>query len=350
LNLHDAPGPSSAPPPGRKSGAQPAETTRAEAIPARRVGIGALLRRWALRLVPLVLLVAAGFVLWREFHHLSFAAVTDAMNAWGHRRIALALVLSAFSFLLMGVVEWLGVRWAGARIPWGPVMVASFLANAIAHSVGANLLVSGAVRARLYDRYHVSLTQVAATTLFGGVSFAVGLGALGGASLALSPAHQLAVTAFPLPVARAVGWSLIAAVLGYLVLCALRRAPLSAFGRSMTLPSAGDAAAQIVIGVVDNGTAAAIIWLLLPPGAVHYATFVGTYAAAAVAGLISTVPAGAGVFEGSISTLLPDADPAPLAAAFLGYRLAYYVLPLIIASVALAGDTVRRAAAKRRAR
>lgn len=339
LNIHDDQGPSSAagePPP------EPVSAELAHALPDPKIGIWELVRRWALRLAPVVLLVAASWVLWREFHHLSFDAVGDAMNAWGHVRILLALLLSAFSFILMGVVEWLGVRWSGARVPWGPVLATSFLANAIAHSVGANLLVSGAVRARLYDRYGVSLTQVAATTLFGGVSFAVGLATLGGGGLAFSAARQIAATAIPLEIARAVGWGLLVAVAAYILLCAIRRAPLRAFGRSATLPSAGDAVAQIVIGVVDNGTAAAIIWLLLPAGAVHYQTFVGAYAVAAVAGLISTVPAGAGVFEGSISTLLPNADPAPLAAAFLGYRLAYYLLPLIIACLALAGDTIRR--------
>jgi uncharacterized membrane protein YbhN (UPF0104 family) len=264
------------------------------------------------------------------------------MQDWGHGRILAALALAAVSFGLMGVVEWLGVRWSGANVPWGPVLAGSFLANAIAHAVGANLLVSGALRARLYDRFQVSLTQVAATTLFSGTSFAVGIATLGGAGLAFSPAHQISATAIPLHLARAVGGCLLAAVAGYLLLCALRRAPLSAFGRSLTLPSAGDAMAQIVIGVVDNGVAAAIIWLLLPLGAVPYQTFVGAYAVAAVVGLISSVPGGAGVFEGSISTILPNADPAPLAAAFLGYRLAFYLLPLVIACLALAGDTVRR--------
>jgi uncharacterized membrane protein YbhN (UPF0104 family) len=314
----------------------------ADSGPDRPGGPLALARRWGLRLVPVVLLVVAGWVLWREFHHLSFAAVARAMDAWGHARIMAALALSAFSFLLMGVVEWLGVRWAGARIPWGPVLAGSFLANAIAHSVGANLLVSGAVRARLYDRWQVSLTQVAATTLFGGVSFAVGLAALGGAGLAMSSAHQIAATAMPLQVARGLGWALLAGVCGYVLLCTMRRAPLRLFRRSIRLPSTKDALAQIAIGVVDNGTAAAIVWLLLPAGSVHYQTFVGAYAVAAVAGLASTVPAGAGVFEGSISALLPNVDPAWLAAAFLGYRLAYYILPLIIACLALAGDTIQR--------
>jgi uncharacterized membrane protein YbhN (UPF0104 family) len=303
---------------------------------------GAALRRWALRLVPLVLLVAAGVVLWREFHTLSFDEVARAMNAWGHGRMVGAIALAAASFFLMGVVEWLGVRWAGARVPFGAVQAVSFLANGIAHSVGANLLVSGAVRARLYDRYGVTLSQVAATTLFGGMSFAVGIATLGGTGLALSSAAQLEATAIPVQLARTVGWTLISAVVCYVVLCAVARAPLRIFGRSLRLPSAGDAMAQIVIGVVDNGIAAAIIWLLMPMGEAPYQTFVGAYAVSTVAGLISTVPAGAGVFEGTISTLLPHADAAPLAAAFLGYRLSYYVLPLIVAALALAGDTLRR--------
>jgi uncharacterized membrane protein YbhN (UPF0104 family) len=335
LNLRDTPGQPPEP-------VEPVTEELAAALPESGAGLAAIARRWALRLASIVLLVLAGFVLWREFHHLSLAAVLQSMHDWGHARILTAMALAAFSFLLMGVVEWLGVRWSGARMPWGPVLAGSFLANAIAHSVGANLLVSGALRARLYDRYQVTLTQVAATTLFSGMSFAVGIAALGGAGLALSPAHQIAATAIPLQVARTVGWSLMAAVVGYVLLCATRHAPLRAFGRSLTLPSAGDAVAQIVIGVVDNGVAAAIIWLLMVSEPVPYQTFVGAYAVSAVAGLISTVPGGAGVFEGSISTLLPNASPAPLAAAFLGYRLVYYLLPLLIACLALAGDTIRR--------
>jgi uncharacterized membrane protein YbhN (UPF0104 family) len=336
LNLDDPRGSGATP------DAEPLTTELAAALPDRSVGRAALVRRWALRLVPVVLLIAAVFVLWREFHHLSFASVAASMDAWGHGRILLALALAAFSFLLMGVVEWLGVRWSGAVVPWGPVLAGSFLANAIAHAVGANLLVSGALRARFYDRYDVNLTQVAATTLFSGMSFAVGVAALGGGGLAFSPAHQIEATAIPLHVARALGWGLLAAVVGYVLLCALRQAPLRAFGRSLRLPSVGDAIAQIAIGVLDNGVAAAIIWLLMPPGAVHYLTFVGAYAVATVVGLVSSVPGGAGVFEGSISALLPNTDPAPLAAAFLGYRLTYYLLPLVVACLALAGDTIRR--------
>jgi uncharacterized membrane protein YbhN (UPF0104 family) len=281
-------------------------------------------------------------VLWREFHKLSLTSVLDAMSGWGLGAILGAIGLAAASFLLMGVIEWLGLRWSGARVPWAFAVAGSFLANAIAHAIGANLLVAGAIRARLYDRYGVSLTQVAATTLFGGMSFAVGLGALSGIGLLAAAPEDIAATAMPLHVARALGAVLLTGALGYVVLCAARRRPLRAFGRSLRLPSVRDAMAQVVIGVIDNGIAAAIIWTLLPRHTLSYLTFVGAYAIACVAGLISNVPAGAGVFESAVATLLPGVAAPALAAAFLGYRLAYYILPLVIAAIALAVDTLRR--------
>ncbi|MEO8113676.1 MAG: lysylphosphatidylglycerol synthase domain-containing protein [Phenylobacterium sp.] len=324
--------------------ATPVEEELAQVIPeAGGPHLWLQLGRWALRLIPVLLLIAAGVILWRAFRTLSLAEVLAAMAAWGHEAVLGAIALSAVSFVLMGVVEWLGLRWAGARLPWGVAMAGSFLANAIAHSIGANLLVSGAVRARLYSRHGVTLRQVAATTLFAGLSFGVGLAALGGWGLAFAGAGEIAHTAIPLAIARPLGWTLMVGALGWIALCAVRRRPLRAFGHTLELPSAVDAALQLVVGVVDNAIAAAIVWVLLPAGAVSYATFVGAYAVACVAGLASSVPGGAGVFESSLATLLHGVSAAPLAAAFLGYRLAYYLLPLVIAAVALAADTLIRA-------
>jgi uncharacterized membrane protein YbhN (UPF0104 family) len=215
------------------------------------------------------------------------------------------------------------------------------MANAIAHALGANLLVSGAIRARLYERHGVSLTQAAGATLFAATAFVVGISALSGCGLLLAGPADLAAMAMPVPAARGLGAALTAFVLGYLLLCTARRRPFIAFGRSLRLPSGRDALVQLLAGVIDNGLAAAILWVLLPPGSVDYATFVGAYAVACVAGLASSVPGGVGVFEGALAALLPAVGKAPLAAAFLGYRLIYYLAPLILAALALAVDTIR---------
>jgi len=287
------------------------------------------------------MLAAAAWVLWREFHTLSVDAVAHAIAGWGATAVALAIVLSGVSFALMGVIEWVGLRWTGAKVPLRTVALGSFLANAIAHAVGANLLISGAIRARTYDRHNVTLTQVAGATVFAAVSFGVGLAALSGGALLLASRAELDATAIAAPVARWLGAALVVGSLGYVVLCALRRRPFTGFGRSVTLPDIWDAIAQLVLGVVDNAIAAAILWILLPGGGPGYVTFVGAYAVACIAGLISSVPGGVGVFESAMAALLPSVEAAAMAAAFLGYRLAFYILPLMIAVLALAIDALR---------
>jgi uncharacterized membrane protein YbhN (UPF0104 family) len=316
------------------------EAELAKAIPPPRQRMGRLTRA-ALRIVPVLLLIAAAWVLWREFHKLSLEAVLQAIAGWGTMAVTLAVLLSVASFVLMAVIEWVGLRWTGARVPLRTVVLGSFLANAIAHAIGANLLISGAIRARTYDRHSVTLTQVAQATVFAAVSFGVGLAALSGGGLLLATHAELDATAITPPVARALGVALVAGAGGYVVLCIFLRRSFRIFGRAITLPDVWDALAQLVLGVVDNAIAAAILWILLPAGGPSYASFVGAYAVACIAGLASSVPGGAGVFESAMAALLPNVDVAALAAAFLGYRLAFYLLPLIIAFLALAIDAIR---------
>jgi len=210
----------------------------------------------------------------------------------------------------------------------------------VAHTLGATLLVSGAIRARIYNRLGVSLRQVAAATLFNGFAFAAGLSTLAGLGLVLAGHKEMAATRIANPVADAMGVLLLGGVAAYVLACALMKRPLRGFGHSITLPSARLAMLQLSVGALDNAVAASILWSLLPTGSVGYLSFVGAYAPSVVAGLLSHVPGGVGVFEGSLSTLLGQVAPAPLAAAFLGYRLAFFILPLLAACVCLVLDSL----------
>lgn len=295
--------------------------------------------------VAVLLLAAAAFILWREFRDLRPEDLAAAIVAWGWHSTLLAIVFSALSFLLMGVVELMGLRWAGAKVAPGQALAGGFIACAISHSLGANLLVAGAVRARFYAKHGITLRQVAAATVFNSFTFAVGICTLAGISLLLAGSRDIAaMSRIPNAVADILGGLLVTGVVGYIALCAILHRPLRAFGHSVKLPSVRVALTQLAIGTVDNAIAAAILWILLPAGAVGYFTFVGAYAPSVVVGLISHVPGGVGVFEGSVSTLLKGLDSAALAAAFLGYRLFFFLFPLMIAGVALAFDTVRERA------
>jgi uncharacterized membrane protein YbhN (UPF0104 family) len=298
------------------------------------------IRRWALHVVPFILLAAAAYVLWREFRHVALDDILAATRDWGWKEILTALGLSASSFVLMGIVEWFGLRWAGAKVSLGSALWGSFMASGLAHTLGANLLVSGAVRARVYNRLGVSLTQAAATTLFNGFAFAAGLSTLAGVGLLLAGHKEMAATRIANPVADTAGVILLGGVALYVLLCGTLKRRLNVFGHTIRLPSWRLALTQMGIGAVDNAVAAGILWTFLPRSPVGFLSFVGSYAPSVVVGLISHVPGGVGVFEGSLSALITEIPPASLAAGFLGYRLAFFVLPLLLACGALALDTL----------
>ena len=108
---------------------------------------GRFLRGAIWHFVAVLLLGAAAFIQWRGFHELGPADLAAAIAAWRWDSTLLAVGFSAASFALMGVVELMVLRWAGARIGAGSAMAGGFIACGNSHRLGANLLGAGAVRA-----------------------------------------------------------------------------------------------------------------------------------------------------------------------------------------------------------
>ncbi|MDQ0465850.1 uncharacterized membrane protein YbhN (UPF0104 family) [Caulobacter ginsengisoli] len=293
-------------------------------------------RRWAVRLLPILLLALAGWVMWREFRHTDPARILDDIDHWGWGRLAFAGLMTLVSFGLLAVMEWLGLRWAGAKVPFLAVLLGSFCANGIAHVTGTAVLVAGAVRYRLYARHGADLAQVAETTVFCIVGYSIGITELVGLSLLTAPDLGGAALRLSPLLTRSLGLALALAPFVYVLACAGVRAPLRLLGREYRLPSVRVALAQLAIGLVDNVAVAAVIWVLIPPGLVSFPAFSAAYAAATVTGVASSVPAGAGVFESAILTLLPALPRDVLAAAFVGNRIIYYLGPLLISAAILA--------------
>jgi uncharacterized membrane protein YbhN (UPF0104 family) len=78
---------------------------------------------------------------------------------------------------------------------------------------------------------------------------------------------------------------------------------------------------------------AGAVFMLLQ-GKVPYADVLAVLLVAAVAGVITHVPAGLGVLEGVFIALLSHRVPeAQLLGALLGYRALYYIAPMVAAAV-----------------
>ena len=94
-----------------------------------------------------------------------------------------------------------------------------------------------------------------------------------------------------------------------------------------------------MLSLLDWALAAAVLYVLLPPGLPFgFLSFVGLFALANLGGLISNVPGGIGVFEAVVLLAVPDGGASgAVAAALIGYRLIYYLLPLVVAALLLGG-------------
>ena len=304
-------------------------------IPPERASPWAATKYWAIRLAPVLLVAVAAFVLWRALHRLSPAEVAASIERWGWRRVWAAVALALCGYGLLATNEQFALRWAGAKVRIIDGMTASFITYAFANNLGMGVLMSGALRASLYGRHGVGLTQAAKLTAYGAFTFALGAGALGGWSFLTAPDAAFAALGLDPRLGRFVGGVLAAWPVVYVLICACVRGTLTVVGRTFQLPGPGFAVLQLLFGLADVAVNASIIWTLLGSAAPRYATFLGGYLVSVVAGLLSGIPGGVGIFEGVMLTLLPGVDRAGLTAALLGYRIFYYLTPLAVGAVLL---------------
>ena len=107
-------------------------------------------------------------------------------------------------------------------------------------------------------------------------------------------------------------------------------------GWRFDLPPAKIILQQTAIAIVDLGTVALVLYLLLPPSdhISYWATFSAFIQSMAV-GILSHVPGGLGVFEVVMISALPTVDRTQMLAVLLVFRLLYYIAPFLIALSAL---------------
>ncbi len=289
--------------------------------------------------VAAVLLVAGiGFealrLVLREVH---LKDVRGALHAVSQQRIALSLMLTTGSYLLLTGLDWVALRVVGKPLPWRIAAAGSFTSYTLSHNLGLSLITGGSARLRLYGAAGLSFGEIAQVAAICGLAFwagvagAAGIGLSAGAGVTFGP-----VTLTPL-VAHAVGATLLALLAVLPVVRARGHTALGPERLRVALPSLRQMGALATLSLADLAMASAALFVLVPdiaPGA--FPGFVVAYAVAVVVALVLHVPGGLGVFETMVLATVPGDRPA-LFAALLMYRLIYYILPLIIAAIGIAG-------------
>ena len=295
-------------------------------------------------LTLIVVLLVLGFA-WMAARRLAGeVSYHDLMTAMAHtswRSIAAAIALTALSFAALTVYDFEALALVGRKVPAPLTVMASFCAYAVGNTAGFGPLTAGAVRYRFYAPYGVEPELIARIVVFASLAFAIGLAGVIGFGLLIAADDFDHLSVMPSGL-QGVGAAIVAALL--LLWWLAGRQQL--LGRRLRLPGRGILVRQFLATAVDVIAAAAVLWVLLPPGAIGLPTFVIIYSIAIGLGVISHVPAGLGVFEATIIAALGSRmDVDQVLGALVLYRVIYHLLPLALAAVVLSLLEVRRAAA-----
>lgn len=315
----------------------------ADSAPDRATGDGApAASRSALRdILPYVVasaLFGLGlFALYRLLAPVDIEAVTAQIRATPWQIIGMALMTTIAGYLCLAGYDWSALRHIGRSLPTPVVLTGGLLAYAFGNTVGLTAVSGGAVRWRFYAGLGLSGYDIAAISAFTAASFGISATLVGLTALAAHPAALAALLPWPPASLRLMAVAAVLAILLPLVFASVTGRKLQLGRFVLRAPTPGLLAAQLLISIGDICFSGLTLYLLLPGTQPDFPVFLAIFAAATMAGVLSHVPGGVGVFETVLIAAMPaGAQLQNVAAALLLYRLIYYLLPFALALLMLA--------------
>ena len=299
---------------------------------------------WVERIFGTLLLGAAIWVIGRELHDVSAFEVVRAAAAVPRWQLGLAVAATVLNYAIMTGYDHLALRQLGRALSAWRISVAGFVAFAVVNSLGFALITGPWARLRFYKRWGVDLAVLPQVVAFNAITVWTGLFALLGAVLAIRPETALRAWA-PLPFWRVMGVVMLGTVVLYVYFAATMKHPIRVWRWTLHMPDVRLALSQVALSSTDWLLVAWVLWLLLPNDTVPFGTLLAAFLAAQLIGLLSHVPGSLGVFEGTMLSLLHgDAPPHVLIAGLLLFRIIFYLIPLAVALMAVAGSALPGAA------
>ena len=268
----------------------------------------------------------------------SLRQIAAYLHALPNSEILLAIALTLFGYLVMTGYDTLAFHHVRHPFPYKKIALASFIGYAFNNSLGMSGLVGGSLRYRLYNAWRLTTGEIARVIAFCTISFWLGFVLLGGFIFLFDPPAAPALLHIPFGSMRILGAALLVPAIAYLIGIAIRREPVKVRDWEFKLPSPRIFVAQAAISMLDWTVAAGVLYILLPDALpMTFPQFLGVFLLAQIAGVVSNVPGGVGVFEAVILIFLSPRFPASaILGSLVAFRAIYYLFPLVVATLLLA--------------
>ena len=280
---------------------------------------------------------ASGLVLSFRLRHLDWEAVAADVRAVSPDNVAAAAFFVACGYATLAMYDLFALRTIGAgQVPVRIAALTGATSYAIGHGVGAMVLVSAAIRYRIYSAWGLGVLDVAKISFIAGFTFWLGNITALSISMAAVPDAAGAVDQIPDWGNRLIGILALAVLAGYLIWVFGSRRVLGRNGVTLALPSGSMTLVQIGIGLMDLSCCSVVMYLLMPSlPAVDFIPLAVIVVFGTLLGFASHAPGGLGVLDATMLVALPSFDRAELVATLLLYRLLYFVGPFALALAAL---------------
>ncbi|HLZ67574.1 MAG TPA: lysylphosphatidylglycerol synthase domain-containing protein [Aliidongia sp.] len=283
-------------------------------------------------------LVAIGIVV-HVLNQFTWAQIEASLARIRPWQFAGAVLCTAASYATLTGFDWLGVAYAGGRVPYRRVALACFLSLSIGHTVGFAPLSSGAIRYRYYTEAGLDLRQIGLVVLLSAVTVTLGEVSLGGLAMVIQPVLTAKLLHLPPAMTGSIGAACLVLPVAYGILAVTLRRPFTIHKWSFRLPTPGIAVAQIGLGLLNYILVAGALYFVLSAVApIDFQSVAAAFVLGNLAALITHVPGGLGVLEAVIATLLPGID---LIGPLIAFRIIYYLIPLAIGCLVLAATELK---------
>lgn len=292
---------------------------------------------WLKRLGVALFFAGVAWLLVGEARRIDWQAVLTAGKQVPASTLLLATGLAAASHLLYSCFDLLGRHYTGHHLRAPTVMTVTFVSYVFNLNLGS-LVGAVALRYRLYGRLGLRYSVITRVLALSMLTNWLGYVLLAGLMFSVSPPDLPPDWRLSGPAGaaglRLLGVALLLVAASYLAACGLsERRRFHVRGHRFTLPGWRLALVQVAMSVTNWVLISTLIYLLLPPGAA-WLQVVSVLLVAAIAGVISHIPAGLGVLEAVFIALMGSTVPAAeLLASLLLYRTFYYLLPLSLATL-----------------
>ena len=298
---------------------------------------------WIRAGVSVTLLGTAVFVLRARLSEVEPADVFHRLRELPTWRLVVAIALTVFNYVQLTLYDVVGLAYLRRSLPYRRVALASFVATAFGHSLGFSFASSGSVRYRYFSAWGLSTGEIAGLIAFGSLTYLAGFAWVAGAVLLVAQERMGPLLPVDPALLRGVGAALLLLGLGYVGLSVFGPSVVTHKGKKFELPRPLLVLGQIFVSGCDWLVMAGILKLLLPAEVLDYTSLLRVLVLAQVAGTLSQVPGGLGVFESlMVTALTPALSTSAVLGTLLFYRVFYFFIPFAVAIVLFSLNELRR--------